>query len=73
MGELGGELTELTHVRDLKAERRMAISELMKQTDDGSTKRRFDVNELSSARFSKISAIKWRHFELLKRKPAWNA
>ena len=39
MGELGGELTELTHVRDLKAERRMAISELMKQTDDGSAKK----------------------------------
>ena len=39
MGELGGEMTELMHVRDLKAERRKAISELMKQTDDASAKK----------------------------------
>ena len=47
----------------------MAISELMKQTEDGAPKRRFDVNELSSARSSKTSAIKWKPFALPRTNP----
>lgn len=38
-GELASELTELMRMRDLKRERRQAITELMKQTDDASTKK----------------------------------
>ena len=38
-GELAAELTDLMRTRDLKAERRLAISELMKQTDEQATKK----------------------------------
>ena len=38
-GELANELIEMTRTRDLKSERRQAISELMKQTEDSETKK----------------------------------
>ena len=38
-GDLASEITELTRLRDVKANRRTSISELMKQTDDSATKK----------------------------------